>query len=130
MNKIAVIDDNMVFRRVTKMLLKKIGTPEDDILLFDNGKEIHDFLEVHKDAINTLPQIMFLDLNMPIMNGWDFLKSLQIFKSKYNYNPKIYVLTSSVDDKDYKSVLSITKVEGYIIKPVDKNILTRIISTY
>ncbi|MDH7911230.1 response regulator [Flavobacteriaceae bacterium 144Ye] len=126
MNKTAIIDDNMIFRKVTKVLLLKTGIKEENILLFDNGKEMFDFMENQSEDIHFLPEIIFLDLNMPVMDGWDFLSALKAFRQKYNYNPKIYILTSSVDDKDYQEVIKITSVEDYLIKPIDQNTLTKI----
>lgn len=124
MKKIALIDDNMVFRKVTKMLLKKIGCNEQNILLFENGSEIYDYMNDNIKKKGLLPQVLFLDLNMPVMDGWEFLKLFVPFKKHHDYNPKIFILTSSVDHKDYKSVMNITTVEDYLIKPIDKATLS------
>ncbi|HIC32573.1 MAG TPA: response regulator [Flavobacteriaceae bacterium] len=78
----AIIDDNLVFRKMTKILLKQTGIQEENILLFSNGKEMYDFMQKHTNNTDLLPQIIFLDLNMPIMDGWDFLIALQDFKKK------------------------------------------------
>lgn len=126
MNKTAIIDDNLVFRKVTKILLMKIGLSEENILLFDNGKEMYDFMESNSNSTNVLPQMIFLDLNMPVMDGWEFLTQLQGYKKKTSYNPKIYILTSSIDQKDYQSVTNITTVEKYLIKPINEEIITSI----
>jgi len=126
MNTTAIIDDNLVFRKVTKILLKQTGIEEENILLFSNGKEMYDFMQQHRTNTEVLPQIIFLDLNMPIMDGWDFLIALKDFKKHHNYSPKIYILTSSVDEKDYNNVIKITAIEDYIIKPLKNNTLIKI----
>ncbi|WP_339916340.1 response regulator [Yeosuana marina] len=127
MNKIAIIDDNLVFRKVTKMLLKKIGVNESNILLFKNGNEMYEFMQSYINNIEGLPKTLFLDLNMPVMDGWDFLKLHKLFKKKYNYNPKIYILTSSIDNKDYDHAMKFTNIEGYLTKPINEIVLTKII---
>lgn len=124
----AIIDDNLVFRKLTKVLLKQSGIKEDNILLFSNGKEMYDYMQQHSNNVNILPNIIFLDLNMPVMDGWDFLNALQDFKRKYQYSPKIYVVTSSVDKKDYNSIIKISNINGYIIKPLNNESLTSIIN--
>lgn len=126
MNTTAVIDDNLVFRKMTKILLKQTGIQEENILLFSNGKEMYDFMRQHSNNTSVLPQIIFLDLNMPIMDGWDFLNALKDFKKKHHYSPKIYVVTSSVDQKDYHNVIKITTIEDYIIKPLNNQTLMNI----
>lgn len=122
----AIIDDNLVFRKLTKVLLKQTGIKEENILLFSNGKEMYDFMQQHNNNINLLPKIIFLDLNMPVMDGWDFLNALQDFKRKHHYSPKIYIVTSSVDKKDYHSIIKISKIEDYIIKPLNNEMLIKI----
>lgn len=126
MNKIAIIDDNMVFRKITKMLLKKIGVPDTNILLFKNGNEIYELMNDKINSIADLPNILLLDLNMPIMNGWEFIKAYKHYKKAYNYTPKIYIITSSVDDKDYKKATNFSDIEGFFTKPIDKDILKKI----
>jgi CheY-like chemotaxis protein len=127
MTKIAVIDDNLVFRKLTKMLLNKLGISETDILLFKNGNEIYEFICGKIDAIEDLPTILFLDLNMPIMDGWEFLKLFKLFKKEHNYNPEIYILTSSVNDKDHKKAKKFVSIKDYLTKPINEDILKNII---
>lgn len=124
----AIIDNNLVFRKLTKVLLKQSGIKEDNILLFSNGKEMYDYMQQHSNNVNILPNIIFLDLNMPVMDGWDFLNALQDFKRKYQYSPKIYVVTSSVDKKDYNSIIKIGNINGYIVKPLNNESLNSIIN--
>lgn len=124
----AIIDDNLVFRKLTKVLLQQSGIKEDNILLFSNGKEMYDYMQQHNNNVNILPKVIFLDLNMPVMDGWDFLNALQDFKRKHQYSPKIYVVTSSVDKKDYNSIIKIGNIDGYIIKPLNNESLTSIIN--
>ena len=84
----AIIDDNLVFRKMTKILIKQTGIKEENILLFSNGKEMYDFMQKHTNNTDLLPQIIFLDLNMPIMDGWDFLIALQDFKKNITTHQK------------------------------------------
>ncbi|MFD2550267.1 response regulator [Bizionia sediminis] len=119
MNKIAIIDDNLIFRKVTSMHLQKLGFLTDDILVFENGQEIFDFIKHHINNIAQLPKTLFLDLNMPIMDGWDFLKQLQQLKIEHLYQPQIYIVTSSVDDKDYNDAMRSQSVHGFLVKPIN-----------
>jgi CheY-like chemotaxis protein len=118
--KIGIVDDNKVFRNIYKLLILKSGFVEEDILLFENGKEAFDFITKHIDDESLLPKTLFLDLNMPVMDGWKFLKLFHIISKHHNYNPNIYILTSSVDPNDLKKVKSMSEVNGYLVKPINE----------
>ena len=121
MGKIAIIDDNLFFRKITFHLLKKTGVTEDNILMFENGKEAFEYIIKNIKNKNLLPELILLDLNMPIVTGWKFLSLFRIVNEKHNYNPQIYILTSSVDHKDISRAKSIHEVNGYLIKPIKTN---------
>ena len=109
--KVLLVEDNETTNFINKIVLNKAGI--DDINEVLNGLDAYNYL------LKNCPDLILLDINMPVMDGWDFLSALKAFRQKYNYNPKIYILTSSVDDKDYQEVIKITSVEDYLIKPID-----------
>ena len=119
----------MVFRKLSKMLIKKLGIIDEDILLFKNGKEIYDYILKNIKTPQSLPKILFLDLNMPVMNGWEFLELCHLFTIEHNYYPIIYILTSSVNPKDYDNAKNLGNVKGYLIKPINIDTITKIIKT-
>ena len=127
-NRIAIIDDNKVFRKILKLQILKSGVVTvTDILLFENGKETIDFIVENINNKSMLPKTLFLDLNMPVMDGWKFLKLFHIISKQYNYNPIIHVLTSSVDSKDFNRTQSIAEVKGYLVKPISSDDLYRVL---
>jgi len=133
-NKILFVDDDPI----TLMLCKKVieraefskeivtaNNGEDAIKYFDNLKS-----KINSDDTLTLPELMFLDLNMPVMGGWEFL---DIF-SKENYhmvfpNLKVIVLSSTIDPKDIEKSKSYSMVIDFLSKPITKEILKSIIKT-
>jgi CheY-like chemotaxis protein len=66
-----------------------------------------------------LPDIIFLDINMPVMDGWEFLN--EFIKIKNNFEKKItlYVVSSSIDPRDLERAKSINLVTDYLIKPIE-----------
>tara|TARA_R110002049_G_scaffold307720_2_gene509229 strand:- start:66151 stop:66579 length:429 start_codon:yes stop_codon:yes gene_type:complete len=118
-NRIGIIDDNKVFRKISKLLILKSGFVEEgDMLFFENGKEAFDFIFENINNEPILPKTIFLDLNMPIMGGWEFLKHFRAIKKDHTYDPNIYILTSSVDIRDFDKAKSIKEVKGYLAKPI------------
>lgn len=89
---------------------------------FKNGKELLDFLE-HPESV--LPNIIFLDLNMPILNGIDCLKEIKK-NAKFN-NIAIAIYSTSSSDQDVENTF-VLGANIYIKKPSDFNTLKKILS--
>jgi len=69
--------------------------------------------------------LLFLDINMPVMNGWDFLKNyLEIFNER---NDKIVILSSSIDFQDKEKAKLFSCVQGFIEKPLTPEKIKNII---
>ena len=73
-----------------------------------------------------LPDILFLDLNMPIMNGWQFLEALTPYEAELRGRCHIYVLTSSLALSDLEKSKNYQLVDGLIHKPLDRGELRAI----
>ncbi|TDH26884.1 response regulator [Segetibacter sp. 3557_3] len=72
-----------------------------------------------------MPDIVFLDVNMPVMDGWGFLEGLVRLEAKGKL-PRIFILSSTVDPEDYKKARSYEVVENFILKPLNRDSLERI----
>jgi CheY-like chemotaxis protein len=117
--KILVIDDEELDNAIFKMLINRvIKNSEVDVMV--NGEEaIKKLLEVSKSNPELLPDFIFLDLKMPVMNGWQFLEEFE----RLNIDPlrkiQIYVLSSSVLSDDINKSLSNPLVEDFLSKPIN-----------
>lgn len=131
LDKILCIDDDPI----TLMLCKKVLTKAEfskEIDFFKNGEEaIQYFDDLKSDKIKELPvnppSLIFLDLNMPIMNGWEFL---DLFSNKdYSMDfpkTKVIVLSSTIDPKDLNKSKSYPMVIEFLSKPITKEMLETI----
>jgi CheY-like chemotaxis protein len=117
---VCLVDDDKVYQFTSKMILEATQLTN-KITTFFNGKEAIDFfLDVQNHQLELLPDVIFLDINMPIMNGWNFLEE---FDKIYYSLPKkvlIYVVSSSVDESDMEKSKSFMSVTDYVIKPINK----------
>lgn len=123
MKKISLllIDDDEIERMKFKRVCQKNNYPH-TILEAKNGEVALDML---KDK-ESLPQLILLDLNMPKMNGIEFLSALKL-KEELTYIP-IVIMSSSNNDKDVKECYKLGAA-GYIIKPLHfKDYSSRIVS--
>ncbi|MFC4721725.1 response regulator [Geojedonia litorea] len=111
-DKILVIDDDPIIRKLTQRLLK-IAEFSDESQVFTNGFDALVYLkqEHHSDV----RFVIFLDINMPKMNGWEFLEQLE--KENFDYNMSIFLITSSVDQNDHFRAKVNTAVRDIITKP-------------
>ncbi len=110
----------MVCERIIKMTLFA-----ENVKSCLNGKIALDYLLSIKQN-EALPKIIFLDINMPVMNGWDFLTELDKVKSYFKELPDIYLLSSTVDPEDYTKAKDFLIVKGFISKPLSKEALEKI----
>ena len=69
--------------------------------------------------------LVFLDLNMPVMSGWEFLKALEGKKAELNI--EIHILTSSIDPGDQEHAAKFPLVSSFLVKPLDETILEGIL---
>ena len=114
MKNILLIDDDETTNFLTRITIKKtnLGNVIHECL---NGKEGVEFFEEinHKpDAIT--PDIILLDLNMPILDGWQFLDEFK----QFNSTAQIYIMSSSNYPEDIQNASNYPLVKGYIVKPL------------
>jgi len=111
---IMLVEDDDVDILSTKRAFKELAIPN-PLIVTKNGEEALEYL--NRKSI-TLPGIIILDLNMPKMNGIEFLKEL---KSRQNLNMiPVIVLTTSSNHQDIERSFE-NQVAGYLIKPMDFN---------
>ncbi|TGM32022.1 response regulator [Leptospira biflexa] len=119
LSKVYLIEDDAVTTFLIKTLMEKFSFAS-EILTYSNGAEALDALQ---KAIE-FPELLFLDLNMPIMDGWQFLETIQNIP-QFSKIPT-YILTSSVDPSDKSKSETYPNVVGYLTKPLSKKDLSTI----
>jgi CheY-like chemotaxis protein len=113
--RILIIDDDPLSTFLTQTVIT-LAEPAHDITVLESGIKA---LEVMTDAPGeAIPELIFLDLNMPIMDGWAFLDALAPIKEKLQGKCTIYILTSSLDIADTLRVEEYAIVSGLIHKPI------------
>lgn len=116
-NIMAVVDDDDIYRFIIQKTIQKKSLA-DKTLMFANGLEALEFLQKKRDDNTELPDVILLDLNMPIMDGWQFLEEYIYLKPKMGKKITLFVVSSSVDSKDLIKASKIAEVTDFIIKPI------------
>lgn len=90
------------------------------VSVFSNGLEAISAIEDNTGSNDDLPDLIMLDLNMPVMDGWGFLRKYEQLKPRVGKQILIYIVSSSFNAIDVKRAKNISDVTGYVVKPITK----------
>lgn len=125
--EIFLVDDDAIVRMVVCKILKGIGF-QGSISVFENGKqameEISKRIENHDLEPDADQILMLLDINMPIMDAWEFLNEFEKLDSAVKDIFLISIITSSIDTSDKENALAYRSVSDYITKPLSGKHIT------
>jgi CheY-like chemotaxis protein len=122
MKKVVFIDDDEINNFILENKVKT-EIPDAESLCFLSAQAGLDYLEAHADAP---PQVIFLDVKMPEMNGFDFLDEYHRRMYHENLFTRIFMLSSSVDASDQERSKNYSSVEGFLSKPLKNEELQKI----
>lgn len=122
-----VIDDDKIYHFILKSLLSKNHVAIKSSF-FENGQDALDILK-EKMENNCLPDLILLDINMPVMDGWQFLEEFKSLKEQYKLDTTIYMITSSNDVYDLNRAKKYeNEISNYFLKPINATDIFEIFS--
>ena len=121
-SRVFIIDDDPIHQRITQIMITK-NELFDEYTSYTEAQKAIDFLQDNYENIEILPDVILLDLNMPEVDGWDFLDVFEDFKQKLKKEIRVYIVSSSVDEKDMLRSKSFESVVGFISKPLSPDII-------
>ncbi|MCO6163057.1 response regulator [Flavobacterium sp. NRK F7] len=121
-----IIDDDAIYKFVIQKLIAKSDL-FDEVKTFSNGEEASNALKNEVNENTLLPDIILLDIEMPRMDGWEFMSEIEAFLKKENQkNIKIFMSSSSIAFEDKEKVDSNPNINGYLTKPISYDDLLQI----
>lgn len=122
-----VIDDDPIYQIIMKKIILKSDIFSSNFS-FSNGKEAIDSLKEIMMKNENFPDIILLDIEMPILDGWGFMEEIALLKPQINVEIKIYISSSSIAIEDKERAKNNPGILGYMSKPVTLDDLIKIAS--
>lgn len=126
LDNILLIDDNEATNFLHKLIIEESGYSK-RVTVINNGVDALEYLK-NVDALEYVkPEIIFLDINMPGMNGWEFLEEYEKFQNELKVKSLIVMLTTSINPNDIKKAKLLNLVDGFKSKPLTLKMLEELI---
>lgn len=122
-------DDDMYISLITKVIdLRKLSK---NLLIFRNGKEALSYFvrAFSRPDLRDIPEVILLDLNMPVMDGWQFLNELGKYDFPELKTTTIYIVSSSINPADLERSKAISLVKDFLVKPIKPSELAEVFIT-
>jgi CheY-like chemotaxis protein len=124
--KICIIDDDEIYIFLMKKSLSAMGI-SNEVISFLNGADALEELTQIKNENGELPGIILLDINMPIMDGWEFLTEFRKVNANNYKKIPIYIVSSSIANEDFEKSKTFPEILDYLSKPVELETLESIL---
>ena len=124
-----LVDDDEATNFINEMVVKKVGCAE-QIHVAENGQQALDFLKKSIDGNYPRPDLIFLDINMPIMDGWEFLERYQELDAFQKGDIIIVMLTTSFNPYDRTKADEVEEITGFKNKPLTREIMQDILQEH
>lgn len=122
-----LVDDDKIFVFLAKKTIE-LANNATEVKVFVDGQEVLDYLIPIAHHPELLPDIIFLDLSMPVMDGWEFLKEYTLLDATMEKKIPIYLVTSSISPHDIERAKTIRLVADFLIKPLTRDKVAELIN--
>lgn len=112
------IDDDIIYQTIIRKLIQKSEMYAPNLPFYNGDEAITAIKNVLNTDADSLPDIILLDINMPILDGWGFIEEFQKIESSINKKISIYIVSSSIASDDIKKADAFTEITKYLSKPL------------
>jgi CheY-like chemotaxis protein len=129
LNCILLIDDDKATNFINERVIKKLDCTKRIVTVY-NGAEALEFLSIEENGNLLQPDLIFLDINMPVMDGWEFLEHYRKLHENKKAKVVLLMLTTSLNPDDVKKANKIQEVKGFKNKPLTIEMMQDILKAY
>lgn len=120
-----IVDDDEIYQFTIKLQIEMLY-PNAKVMSFGDGEQALNYVKAIENFPADCPQVMFLDINMPIIDGWDFLRELKPAIDDYAEDINIFMVSSSINPSDITKANDHDLVTEYVTKPITDETLKEI----
>jgi CheY-like chemotaxis protein len=121
---ILLIDDSEAVNYYNRIIIEELDCAE-EVVSVENGREALKFLTTKKDNKYPCPELAFLDINMPVMNGWEFLDEYKNLENDQRIGIIMVMLTTSLNPDDRKKADDMEYITDFLSKPLSEETLEK-----
>jgi len=125
MCKLVVIDDNPTDHYIMQRLLHNNYNCEQATYTYD-GRLVLDYLKENNDTDHSMPDVIFLDLDMPQLTGWEFLDELENLHLAEKNNVQVHIMSSSIRSADVFHSKKYACVNSFMTKPLSRELVNKV----
>lgn len=126
MKSIFLIDDDPIFVYLTRRIIASIDR-QCRINEFTDGELAIRYLREISDKTELLPDIIFVDISMPVMDGWEFLNEYSLLRPAIKKDIALFIVSSSISPQEVERSKNYTAVIDFLIKPLERGKIVEII---
>lgn len=123
---VMIIDDNMIDSYIISRMITKNNFGR-NVLHYTDAQQAIAYLQANQYDVTKLPQIVFVDIYMPLMSGFEFLDAFDKLSADLKNHCRAYVISSTIDSDDIARSRTNSNVVSFHIKPITKEFLDRIV---
>ena len=124
-----IIDDDRQDISLSKLYIRH-ALPGMQIVDFIEPEQGFNYIETSFNTGTPIPSVLFLDINMPTMTGWEFLKKYEELNEQIKEQISVYITSSSIDSRDTDKAKANKYIKGYLVKPTTVAVIKKLYDEY